>query len=97
MIDYKISKNKGFRYIIVNFDNFSKYTWCIPLNYKNSEKILNEFSNILTKSKRKPFKVKSDRGDEFYNSIFQSFLNSKNTHYFSRFTNKGPSIAERVI
>ena len=29
--DYKISNNKGFRYIFVNIDNFSKYLWAIPL------------------------------------------------------------------
>ena len=34
---------------------------------------------------------------EFYNSIFQNFLRSKNIHHYSRFTDKGPSIAERVI
>ena len=30
-IDYKISNNRGFRCIFVTIDNFSKYTWCIPL------------------------------------------------------------------
>ena len=30
MIGYKISKNKGCRYIFVIIDNFSKYTWCTP-------------------------------------------------------------------
>ena len=41
-------------------------------------------------------KLESDRGAEFYNSIFQNFKN-KNIHHYSRFTDKGPSIAERVI
>ena len=31
MIDYKISNNKGFRYIFIITDNFSKYLWAIPL------------------------------------------------------------------
>ena len=31
MIDYKISNNKGFRYIFIVIDNFSKYLWAIPL------------------------------------------------------------------
>ena len=71
--------------------------WAIPLKNKYSQTITNEFSNILTKSKRKPLKLESDRGTEFYNSIFQNFLKSKNIQHFSRFTGKGPSIAERVI
>ena len=64
---------------------------------KISQTITNEFSNILTASKRKPLKIESDRGTVFYNNIFQNFLKSKNIHHYSRFTDKGPSIAERVI
>ena len=30
MIDYKMSNNKGFRYILVIIDNFSKFLWAIP-------------------------------------------------------------------
>ena len=53
--------------------------------------------NFLTQSKRNPLKIESDRGTEFYNSIFQNFLRIKNIRHFSRFTDKGPSIAERGI
>ena len=95
--DYKTSNNKGFRYIFVVRDNYSKKLWCIPLKKKYSQTITEEFSNIITKSKRKPLKIESDRGEEWYNSIFQNLLKSKNIHHYSRYTDKGPSIAERVI
>ena len=95
--DYKTSNNKGYRYIFVIIDNFSKYLWAIPLKNRYSQTITSEFSNILTTSKRKPLKIESDRGSEFYNSIFQNFLKTKNIQHNSRFTDKGPSIAERVI
>ena len=95
--DYKTSNNKGFRYIFIIIDNYSKYLWAIPLKSKYSQFITNEFSNIITTSKRKPIKLESDRGSEFYNSIFQNFLKSKNIQHYSRHTDKGPSIAERVI
>ena len=95
--DYKTSNNKGFRYIFIVIDNFSKYLWAIPLKNKYSQTITNEFSNILSTSKRKPIKIESDRGSEFYNNIFQNFLKSKNIQHYSRYTDKGPSIAERVI
>ena len=97
MIDYKISNNKGYRYIFIVINNFSKYLWAIPLKNKYGQAITNEFLNILTKSKRKPLKIESDRGTEFYNSIFQNLLKSENIHHYSRYTDKGPSIAERVI
>ena len=95
--DYKISNNKVYRYIFIIIDNFSKYLWAIPLKNKYSQTITQEFSNILTTSKRKPLKLESDRGAEFYNSFFQNFLKSKNIQHYSRYTDKGPSIAERVI
>ena len=97
MVDCKTSNNKGYRYIFIIIDNYSKYLWAIPLKNKYSQTITNEFSNILSTSKRKPLKIESDRGSEFYNSIFQTFLKSKNIQHYSRFTDKGPSIAERVI
>ena len=97
MIDYKISNNKGFRYIFIIIDNFSKYLFAITLKNIYSQTITNEFSNILTKSKRKPIKLESDRGSEFDNSISQNFLKLKNIHHYSRLTDKGPCIAERVI
>ena len=74
MFDYKTSNNKGFRYIFIVIDNISKYLWAIPLKNKYSQTITNEFSNILTTSKRKPLQIESDRGTEFYNSIFQNYL-----------------------
>ena len=97
MVDYKVSNNKGFRYIFIIIDNFSEYLWAIPLKNKYSQTITNEFSNVLTTSKRKPLKIESDRGSEFYNSVFQNFLKTKNIQHYSRYPDKGPSIAERVI
>ena len=90
MIDYKISNIKRFRYIFVIIDNFSKHLWAIPLKKKFNQTIRNDISNILTTSKRKTFKLETDRGSEFYNSSFQNFLKSENIHHYSRFTDKGP-------
>ena len=97
MIDYKFSNNKGFRYIFIIIDNFSKYVWAIPPKNKKSQTITQEFSNILTKSMRKLLETESDRGGEQYKSLSQSFLKSKKIQHYSSFTDKGPSIAERVI
>ena len=97
MIDNKISNNKGYRYIFFIIDNLSKYLWAIPFKNKYSQTITDEFSNILSSSKRSPLKIESDRGTEFYKSIFQNFFRRKDIKHYSRFTDKAPSIAERVI
>ena len=97
MVDYKNSNIKRFRYIFVIIDNYSKYLRAIPLKNKYSQNIANEFSNTITTSNRKPLKIESDRGTEFYKSIFQNFLKAKKIHHYSRFRDNGFRIAERVI
>ena len=72
---------------------FAGYTF----ENKYGQTITNEVSNILTTRKRRPLKLESDRGAEWYISVFQNFLKVKNIHHYSLFTDKGPSIAERVI
>ena len=57
MIDYKNSNNKGYRYIFITFDNFSKISCAIPLKKKYGQVITNKFPNILTTSKRRPLKL----------------------------------------
>ena len=72
--DSEASNNKGYRYIFIIIENFSKNLWAIPLKNKYGQTITNEFSNTLTTSKRRPLKLESDRGVEFHNNIFQNFL-----------------------
>ena len=45
-------------------------------------------------SKRKPNFIETDRGKEFYNSIFENFLNNNNIKHYSRNT-LGAVFAER--
>ena len=78
-------------------DIFSKFFWAIPLRNNYSKTKTDELSNILATSKQKPLKIESNRASEFYKSIFQIFLKNKNFQQYSRFKDKGPSIAKRVI
>ena len=82
--DYGPENNKGYRYVLVTIDNFSKYGWTIPLKNKKAQTIRNSFEDILISSKRKPNLIESDRGKEFYNNIFQDFLNINNIKFYSR-------------
>ena len=93
--DYGPENNGGYRYVLVTIDNFSKFGWTIPLKNKNGQKIKNSFENILINSKRKPNLIESDRGKEFYNNIFQDFLNKNNIKLYSRNTSLGAVFAER--
>ena len=96
MIAFKISNNKGFRFKFFKNDKFLKNAWCIPLKNKNAQIITNEFSKTLTSSNRGPLKK---RAIEVRNSMvlfFKTFCKGKNRPHYSRFTDKEPSITERV-
>ena len=69
--DYGPENNRGYRYVLVTIDNFSKFGWTIPLKNKNAQTINDSFENILISSKRRPDLIETDRGKEFYNNIFQ--------------------------
>ena len=51
--------------------------------------------NFLISSKRKPNSIESDRGKDFYNNIFQDFLNKINFKIYSRNSSYGAVFAER--
>ena len=93
--DYGPGNNRGYRYVLVTIDNFSKYGFTIPLKNKKSQTIKDSFENILISSKRKPNLIETDRGKEFYNNIFENFLNNNNIKHYSRNTSLGAVFAER--
>ena len=73
--DYGPQNNIEYRYILVIIDNFSKFGWTVPLKAKNAQTIKDSFENILISSKRKPNLIETGHGKEFYDNIFQDFLN----------------------
>ena len=93
--DYGPENNRKYRYVLVVIDNFSKYGWTIPLKNKNAQTIKDSFENILISSKRKPNLIETDRGKEFYNNVFQDFLNKNNIKLYSRNSSYGAVFAER--
>ena len=93
--DYGPENNRGYRYVLVTIDNFSKYGWTTPLKNKNAQTIKDSFENIMISSKRKPNLIETDRGKEFYNNIFQDFLNKNNIKLYSRNSSYGAVFAER--
>ena len=93
--DYGPKNNKGYRYVLVVLDNFSKFGWTVPLKNKHAQTIKDSFENILINSKRSPNLIETDRGKEFYNNIFQDFLNKNNIKLYSRNTSLVAVFAER--
>ena len=53
---------------------FSRYAWVIAIKDKKGTSIVNAFKIILSDSGRKPNKIWTDQGSEFYNNSFKDFL-----------------------
>ena len=93
--NYGAENNRGYRYVLVIIDTFSKFGWTVALKNKNALTIKDSFRNILISSKRSPNLIETDRGKEFYNNIFQDFLNKNNIKLYSRNTSLGAVFAKR--
>ena len=65
MIDYGPKHNRGYRYILVVFDNFSKFGWTITLKNKYGHSKPDAFSQFVKTSKRKPNLLETDDGKEY--------------------------------
>ena len=69
----------------------------VPLKDKKGITIANAFQSILDSLKRKPNKIWTDQGSEFYNTHFKKWLKDNNTAMHSTH-NKGKFVvAERFI
>ena len=87
--------NRGYRYVLVIIDNFSKFGFTVPIKTKDAQTIQDFFENFLISSKRKPKLIGTDRIKEFYYKIFQDFWNKNNIKIFSKNTSLGAVFAEK--
>ena len=76
-------QNRGYKYILTIIDVFTKYAWVSPLKTKHGVVVRDAFQQILKRSRRVPSKLWVDRGGEFYNRVFQSFLKEKDIDMYS--------------
>ena len=51
--DYGPKNNRGYRYVLVVIDNFSKFAWTVPLKNKNAQTMKDFFRNYNHKFKKK--------------------------------------------
>jgi len=90
-------QNKGYRYIVVIIDGFSKYLFTVPIKDKTGKTLTRIFLKILKDSKRKPNFLQVDQGVEFVNRSFQAMLKKEGITMFHTFSKLKAVLAERVI
>ena len=89
------SHNNGFRYLLNVIDVFSKFVWSIPIKDKTGKTITESFDYIVKTSKRRPEKLWVDNGTEFYNKVFQKWLNDNDVKMYSTFNEGKAVVIER--
>ena len=62
-------QNKNYKYILIVLDIFSRFAWARPLKTKTGREVTDALRDIFTKSKRKPSRIWSDDGTEFFNKF----------------------------
>ena len=90
------AENDGYRYLLVCIDVFSKYLWVIPLKTKTGPALVTAFKKIL-ESGRKPEKIQTDQGTEFFNKHFKALMKKEEIHLYNTYNETKASVVERVI
>ncbi len=75
--------NKGVKFLLCVIDILSKYAWVVPVKSTQGSAITQAFEHVLKTSRRKPLALQTDKGGEFLNQTFQTFLKRHNIHFFT--------------
>jgi len=91
----KYSKqNKHYKYLLTIIDTFSKFSWIYLLKTKTGLEVANAFKSIF-KLGRKPEKIWSDAGKEFFNKIMKDLLKEENVEIYTTQNEEKSSVIER--
>ena len=86
-------KNRGFKYVLMVEDVFSKYGWAVALKSKTGLAVRAGLESIF--EKRTPKKLWVDRGKEYYNKNVSDLLKKRNIDIYSTENDEKCSVVER--
>jgi hypothetical protein len=70
-------------FILTCIDCFSRYAFAIPIRNKSALEVKDGFASILESNDVIPAYVQSDKGREFVNAIFQSYLKQRDILFYT--------------
>ena len=95
-LKYHTSDNKGFGYILVCVDVFTRYLYTRPLVALQGVRVKEAYEDIFVYNE-KPSTVRSDHGSEFVNKTVEQFFLSQNIKHYLTSNEIKTSHGERVI
>jgi Integrase core domain len=84
--------NGKVNYILTVIDVFCKKAWAVPLKKKTAESIIVAFKRVF--ADRKPKYLQTDKGKEFLNSKFQTYLKKLGIRFY---TTNNPDVKASVV
>ena len=85
-------ENEGVNFLLLVIDTFSKYGWIVPLKNKKAQTIVKALKEIFKESGRRPEKLWTDKGTEFFNKNVKDLV-----YLYATENEEKSSIAERWI
>ena len=77
-------QNDGMRYILTIIDVFSKFAWAKPVRSKDAVTVADGFRRVLHEAApRKPKRLQTDEGKEFFNEKFAALMRRHGIHHFA--------------
>jgi len=88
--------NDNHKFILTCIECYSRFAFAVPVKNKSAPEVKSAFEKILLESDRCPTYVQTDKGREFLNAIFLSFLKQRSIlHYTSENDDIKCAIVER--
>ena len=88
--------NKGYKYILLAIDIFTKKVKLHPLKTKRTPEILAGIQSVLNHFGEYPKRIVTDRGTEFINRQVQAFFKENNISYYNPSGEHKAALAERA-
>lgn len=92
-------ENRGYRYILIAIDVFSKMAYAEPLMNKTGPEVAEAMHRIIRKANHPHHinNLQTDDGKEFFNNSMKKLLEKFRINHYSTFSVMKASIVERLI
>lgn len=97
LVDYSkyVTWNRGYKYILMVEDIFSRKAWAFPLKTKSGPEVASKFKDLFS-SISTPKRLQVDQGTEFYNTHVKQVLDKYGIELFSIYSQTKCAHVERL-
>ena len=88
-------QNNNYCFILTVIDILSRHAWARPLKSKRGEEVAKAIEDIFKTSKRRPKRIQTDQGTEFYNVFVKGLLEKHGIELYSIKSPKKCALVER--